>query len=126
MQGKSLLSIQNTLLTRSIPLPNFADPLRVKSESIIISNAQNSAFYTDCLVTMCLVSFIGHKVTCLLGHNVPCFFCWPQSGQCVCIVIASFIVVGHKVTHAWPMRFHCYYLIHCFGHKAAHVRFHSL
>ena len=52
------------------------------------------------LATKWPVSFIGHKVTCL--------FYWPQSGQCVCIVITSFIVLGHKVAHV-------------FGHKVAHA-----
>ena len=95
------------------PSPVTAYPLQIKFESIIIiiSNAQNSAFYTDYLATKCLVSFIGHKVTCLLGHKVPYFFywpqsalfCWPQSGQCICIVITSFIVFGHKLAHAFDI-----------------------
>ena len=108
------------------PSPVTVYPLQVKFESIIISNAiisnaQNSAFYTDCLATKWPISFIGHKVACFfywpqsglflllatkwpvsfIGHKVPYFFYWPQSGQCVCIVITSFIVFGHKVAHAF-------------------------
>ena len=77
-----------------------------KFESIIISSAQNSVFYTSCLATMCPVCFIGHNVACLLatmclvyfiGHNVPCLFHWPQCGQCI-------YVVGHKVANAFALR----------------------
>ena len=58
---------------------------------ILVTWSQSDLFLL--LVTKWLVSFIGHKVTC--------FFHWSQSGQCICIVITSFIVFGHKVTHAF-------------------------
>ena len=74
-----------------------------KFESIIISSAQNSVFYTSCLATMCPVCFIGHNVACLLATMCLVYF------------------IGHNVANAfmllatkWPMRLHCDCLIHCF------------
>jgi len=78
------------------PSPVTAHLLQVKSESIIIFNAQNSFFYTDYLATKCLVSFIGHKVTC--------FFYWPQSDLFLLLAtkwLVSFI--GRKVANAFAL-----------------------
>jgi len=94
------------------PSPVTVYPLQVKFESIIISNAQNSVFYTDYLATKCLISFIGHKVpyffywpqsalflllatkrlVSFIGHKAPCFFHWPQRG-----------LFGHKVANAFAL-----------------------
>ena len=57
--------------TRPSPVTTYL--LQVKSESIIICNAQNSVFYADHWVTKCPISFIGRNAPSFVGHNVPSF-----------------------------------------------------
>ena len=84
------------------PPPVTVYPLQVKFESIIIFNAQNSAFYTDFLVRNWPVSFIGQELTC--------FFYWPQTGPCFCVDITSFIVFGQELAHAFVLILHQFVL----------------
>ena len=92
------------------PSPVTVYPLQVKFESIIIiSNAQNSVFYTDYLATKCPISFIGHKVPYFVGHKVPYFFYWPQSAPFIGHKVACFFywphsgLFGHKVANAFAL-----------------------
>jgi len=88
------------------PPPAIVRPLQVKFESIIISNAQNSAFYTDCLSRNCLVFVIEQELpgfcywaetalllsrNCLvsfIGQKLPCFFYWTRT--------ALFLLLGEN------------------------------
>ena len=105
------------------PSPVTVYPLQVKFESM--NNFQRPKLSL-------LYWLLGHKVphffywpqsAPLIGHKVPHFFYWPQSalflllatkwpvwsqsGQCVCIVITSFIAFGHEVAHAFGVDITC-------------------
>jgi len=54
------------------PPPVTVYPLQVKFESIIITNAQNSDFYTHYLVR--------NRPVCFIGQELACFFYWPGTG----------------------------------------------
>ena len=134
------ISYQKLYLTfnSTKPSPVTVYLLQVKFESIIIiiiSNAQDSVFYTDSWSQSALFLLLATKCPILLATKCPYFFYWPQNApflllatkcpisfighKVACLLVTKWPVsfIGHKVANAFALL-----LPHSmFGHEVAHA-----